>query len=85
MKLVDYQEELAKQIYDILINSEYGTNINLYGKTGNGKTTIGLGITEYLKENWKIFYLCGINEEMSPSPYNQVFFSIYSILFDTRL
>lgn len=66
MKLVDYQEELVKQIYDILINSEYGTNINLYGKIGNGKTTIGLGITEYLKENWKVFYLCGINENMSP-------------------
>ncbi len=66
MNLVDYQVELADQIYDILIKSEYGTNINLYGKTGSGKTTIGLGITEYLQEDWKVFYLCGINSEMSP-------------------
>ena len=66
MNLVDYQVELADQIYDVLIKSEYGTNINLYGKTGSGKTTIGLGITEYLQEDWKVFYLCGINSEMSP-------------------
>ena len=59
--LVDCQVELADQIYGVLIKSEYGTNINLYGKTGSGKTTIGLGITEYLQEDWKVFYLCGIN------------------------
>ena len=47
--LVDCQVELADQIYGVLIKSEYGTNINLYGKT------------EYLQEDWKVFYLCGIN------------------------
>ena len=66
MNLVDYQIKLSDQIYDELINSEYGTYINLYGKPGSGKTVVGLDISNRLLEDWKVFYLCGINSEMSP-------------------
>lgn len=66
MNLVDYQRTLTEQIYDLLVGYDEGTNINLFGGAGSGKTTIGLGITEYLQEDWKIFYLCGIDSEMSP-------------------
>lgn len=66
MNLVDYQKVIAEQIYDLLINQDKTLNINLIGKAGSGKTTIGLGLTQYLQENWKVFYLCGINSEMSP-------------------
>jgi len=66
MNLVDYQETLTEQIYDLLVAQDIGININLFGSSGSGKTTIGLGITEYLKEDWKVFYLCGIDSEMSP-------------------
>lgn len=66
MNLVDYQRILAEQIYDLLVAQDNGININLFGKSGSGKTTIGLGITEYLQEDWKVFYLCGIDTEVSP-------------------
>lgn len=66
MNLVDYQRILAGQIYDLLVEHDKGININLSGSSGSGKTTIGLGITEYLQEDWQVFYLCGINPEMSP-------------------
>ena len=66
MNLVDYQRILTEQIYDLLVEKDEGININLIGNSGSGKTTIGLGITEYLQEDWKVFYLCGINPEMSP-------------------
>ena len=60
MNLVDYQRILTEQIYDLLVEKDEGININLIGNSGSGKTTIGLGITEYLQEDWKVFYLCGI-------------------------
>ena len=66
MNLVDYQRVIADQIYDLLVTQDKILNINLIGKSGSGKTTIGLGLTQYLQENWKVFYLCGINSEMSP-------------------
>lgn len=66
MNLVDYQRTLTKQIYDLLVEQDKGININLSGSSGSGKTTIGLGIIEYLQEDWKVFYLCGIDPEMSP-------------------
>ena len=66
MNLVYYQRILAGQIYDLLVEQDKGININLSGSSGSGKTTIGLGIAEYLQEDWQVFYLCGINPEMSP-------------------
>lgn len=66
MNLTDYQRALAKQIYGLLVAQDDGININLFGKSGSGKTTIGLGITEYLQEDWKVFYLCGIDTKISP-------------------
>lgn len=66
MNLVDYQGKLADEIYDLLIAQDEGIHINLLGEQGSGKTTIGLGISEYLQEDWKVFYLCGINSEISP-------------------
>ena len=66
MNLVDYQRTLTEQIYDLLVEQDKGININLSGSSGSGKTTIGLGITEDLQEDWKVFYLCGIDPEMSP-------------------
>lgn len=66
MNLVDYQRIITEQIYDLLIEQDEGININLIGSSGSGKTTIGLGITEYLQEDWKVFYLCGLDPKMSP-------------------
>ena len=66
MNLADYQRELVKQIYSLLVNEDINRGITLYGDTGCGKSTIARGIAEQLQEGWSVFYIEGINPDLSP-------------------
>ncbi len=66
MNLVDYQLEIAQQIYGYLTNKNECHNINLYGSHGSGKSVIAKGVAEMLLEGWKVFYIDGVNADLSP-------------------
>lgn len=66
MNLARYQEQIADKIYDLLIMNDQELYINLYSSPGSGKTTIANSIIDSLKENWKIFYIEGIDNNLSP-------------------
>lgn len=66
MQLAGYQNEIANEIYDLLVMRDELSYINLYSTTGSGKTTIAKKVIEMLKENWMIFYIDGIDKNLSP-------------------
>ncbi len=66
MYLADFEQELVDYIYNILISNNESSFINLYGDTGCGKTTIALSIAGELQENWIVFYLEGLDSNLSP-------------------
>lgn len=66
MRLANYQEEIVNTIYRYLVNTERDLGITLRGDIGSGKTTIALAIAEYLKEGWMVFYLEGVDPNLSP-------------------
>lgn len=66
MNLADYQREVVEQIYSLLVDEDVNRGITLYGDTGCGKSTIAHGIAEQLQEGWSVFYIEGINPDLSP-------------------
>ena len=66
MHLARYQEQLSNEIYDMLVMHDEQLYINLYSSPGSGKTTIANSIIDSLKENWKVFYIEGIDNNLSP-------------------
>ena len=66
MNLADYQQEVIHQIYHLLIDDDCNKGISLRGDTGCGKTTIALGVTELLQEGWTVFFIRGIDPNLSP-------------------
>lgn len=66
MSLTDYQKEAVTQIYDLLIADDSDKGIALYGAAGSGKSTIALDLAAQLKETWSVFYLKGIDPNLSP-------------------
>ena len=66
MHLARYQEQLSNEIYDMLVMHDEQFYINLYSSPGSGKTTIANSIIDSLKENWKVFYIEGIDNNLSP-------------------
>lgn len=66
MNLSDYQKDIVDQIYTVLTNEDENCGITLYGGTGSGKSTIAQGVINQLLEGWTIFYIEGIDPELSP-------------------
>lgn len=66
MSLADYQQELVDAIYNRLVSVDYNLGIALRGDTGSGKSTIALAVAELLQEGWIVFYLRGIDPNISP-------------------
>lgn len=66
VNLADYQKELVKKIYGLLVDADINRGITLYGDTGCGKSTIARGIAEQLQEGWSIFFIEGIDPDLSP-------------------
>lgn len=66
MNLAEFEQRLVESIYDILVNSDDNESINLFGESGCGKTTIALNVAEELQEGWSVFYLEGLDANLSP-------------------
>ena len=66
MSLADFEQELVDQIYNLLIENETIQGINLYGDIGCGKSTISLAVADQLQEGWSVFYIEGIDQNLSP-------------------
>ena len=66
MHLADFEQEIVDHIYKQMINTNSNYGINLYGGSGNGKTTIALSVAEMLQEDWSTLYIEGINPTLSP-------------------
>ena len=66
MSLADFEQELVDRIYNLLIENETIQGINLYGDIGCGKSTISLAVADQLQEGWSVFYIEGIDQNLSP-------------------
>lgn len=66
MSLADFEQELVDRIYNLLIETETIQGINLYGDIGCGKSTISLAVADQLQEGWSVFYIEGIDQNLSP-------------------
>lgn len=66
MGLADYQQEIVNKICECLVNVDSDLGIVLYGGTGSGKSTIARAVAEFLQEGWIVFYLGGIDPNLSP-------------------
>ena len=66
MSLADYQQKIVKTICDSLDKTDLDLGITLCGETGSGKSTIARAVAENLKEKWIVFYLKGVDPNLSP-------------------
>ena len=66
MNLADFQQELVDDLYEILVANDENKGITIYGDIGSGKSTIALSIANQLMEGWTIFYIDGIDPNLSP-------------------
>lgn len=66
MSLAEFEQELVTKLYNKLIIDDKNKGITLYGDVGSGKSTIALGLANQLLEGWTIFYLAGIDSNLSP-------------------
>lgn len=66
MNFADYQKEIIDQIYHLLIDDDNMKVISLYGDNGCGKSTIALGVLDLLQEGWAIFFIEGIDQNITP-------------------
>lgn len=66
MNLADFQQVLVREIYDALVLDDENKGITLHGDIGCGKSTIALGVSNQLMEGWTIFYIEGIDPNLSP-------------------
>lgn len=66
MSLAEFEQELVDNLYNKLIIDDENKGITLYGDVGSGKSTIALSLANQLLEGWTIFYLEGIDSNLSP-------------------
>lgn len=66
MELVGYQASIADHIYKLLTQDDDNRGITLCGDTGSGRSTIALGVAGMLREGWSVFYINGIDPNLSP-------------------
>lgn len=66
MSLAEFEQELVDNLYDALITDDENKGITLYGDVGSGKSTIALSLADQLLEGWTIFYIEGIDPNLSP-------------------
>lgn len=66
MTLADFEQELVDDLYETLVADDENKGITLYGDIGSGKSTIALSIANQLMEGWTIFYIEGIDPNLSP-------------------
>lgn len=66
MNLADYQQKIVDAFYNLLVADDKNKGLTLYGDIGSGKSTIALSIANQLMEGWTIFYIEGIDSNLSP-------------------
>lgn len=66
MSLSEFEQELVDDIYNIILADDKNKGITLYGDIGSGKSTIALNLANQLKEGWTVFYIEGIDFNLSP-------------------
>lgn len=66
MSLAEFEQELVDKLYNKLIIDDENKGITLYGDVGSGKSTISLSLANQLLEGWTIFYLEGVDSNLSP-------------------
>ena len=66
MNLADFEQVLVGNLYDMLVDDDINKGITLYGDVGSGKSTIALSVANRLIEGWTIFYIEGIDPNLSP-------------------
>lgn len=66
MNLAAFQQELVDDLYEILVTDDENKGITILGDVGSGKSTIALSIANPLMEGWTIFYIEGIDLNLSP-------------------
>ena len=66
MNLADFEQILVDDLYNMLVADDNNKGITLYGDIGSGKSTIALSVANRLMEGWTIFYIEGIDPNLSP-------------------
>lgn len=66
MNLAHFEQVLVDNLYDILVADDNNKGVTLYGDVGSGKSTIALSTANRLMEGWTIFYIEGIDPNLSP-------------------
>lgn len=66
MNLADFEQVLVDDLYDTLVADDENKGITLYGNIGCGKSTVALSVANRLIEGWTIFYIEGIDPNLSP-------------------
>lgn len=66
MSLAEFEQEIVDDLYETLITDDEDKGITLYGDIGSGKSTIALNLANQLMEGWTIFYIEGIDPNLSP-------------------
>ncbi len=66
MSLAEFEQELVDDIYDMLLADDKNKGITLYGDIGSGKSTIAINLANQLMEGWTIFFIEGIDSNLSP-------------------
>ena len=66
MALAEFEQCLVDDLYGIFIGDDENKGVTLYGSAGSGKSTIALGLANQLMEGWTIFYIEGIDLNISP-------------------
>lgn len=66
MSLAEFEQKLVDNLYDMLITDDENKGFTLYGDVGSGKSTIALSLANQLMEGWTIFYIEGIDPNLSP-------------------
>ena len=66
MSLAVFEQDLVDKIYEILISDDNNKGITLYGDIGSGKSTVAISLANQLIEGWSVFYIEGIDSNLSP-------------------
>ena len=66
MSVAEFEQEIVDDLYETLITDDEDKGITLYGDIGSGKSTIALNLANQLMEGWTIFYIEGIDPNLSP-------------------
>lgn len=66
MSLAEFEQELVDDIYNTLLADDENKGITLYGDIGSGKSTIAINLSNHLMKGWTIFFIEGIDPNLSP-------------------